>query len=79
MSNRLTVRLIGALLLILAAPCLWWSGWFFKTLFALLAISGIWRLCFPENSIRTQQKSYPRWVHGLLMLCGAIAIWTLKP
>ena len=31
--------------------------------FAGLAVSGAWRLFFPGNSVRAQEKTYPRWVH----------------
>jgi uncharacterized membrane protein len=79
MSKPAVVRLVGACLLLLAMPCLLWRGWFFWTLFVLLAISGVWRLCFPHHSIRAQQSSYPRWVHGVLLLTGALAVWALGP
>ena len=79
MSNRRTVRFVGGLLLLLAMPCLWWSGWFFRTLSFLLAISGIWRVGFPDHSIRVQRAAYPRRVHGCLLLGGAIAVWALQP
>jgi hypothetical protein len=73
------VRLLGACLLIISLPCLWWRGWYFWTLFVGLAISGAWRFLFPAHSIRAQERSYPRWVHGCLMLTAAIAIWFLRP
>ena len=79
LSQPGVVRFIGGVLLLLAAICLRWRGWFFLTLFALLAVSGIWRLCFPRHSIRTQQRAYPRWVHGCLLLCGAGLVWALRP
>jgi len=79
LANPGAVRLIGGLLLLLAIPCLWWRGWYFWTLFALLLVSGIWRLCFPRNSIRAQERTYPRWVHGCIMLGGAALVWALRP
>src|SRR5271166_1134878 len=79
MCDRKVIRVVGGLLLLLALTCLRWNGWFFTTLSALLAISGVWRLCFPDHSIRAQRKIYPRWVHGCLLLAGAIAVWALKP
>jgi hypothetical protein len=79
MSKPLVVRCVGGVLLLLAAACLAWRGWFFYTLFALLAVSGIWRLFFPLHSIRAQQRSYPRWVHGCLLMGGAMAIWFFRP
>ena len=79
MSRPGPVRFVGGLLLLLSVPCLWWRGWYFGTLFWALAISGVWRLCFPRHSIHTQERSYPRWVHGCLLLGGAMAVWALGP
>jgi hypothetical protein len=79
MSKPGLVRLVGAGLLLLAVPCLWWRGWYFWTLFGALVVSGSWRLLFPHHSIRAQERSYPRWVHGCLLLAGAIAVWALRP
>lgn len=79
MSRKPVVRSVGALLLILALPSLAWRGWYFRILFAGLTLSGFWRLCFPQSSIRMQQRSYPRWVHGCLLTGGAILVWTLRP
>ena len=73
------VRVIGLVLVLFAWPLLLWRGWYFWTLFVLLVVSGLWRLCFPRHSIRAQQWSYPRWVHGCLLLAGALLVWTLKP
>jgi hypothetical protein len=79
MSNSRVVRAIGEFLLVLAIPCLVWRGWYFWTLFAGLTASGLWRFCFPQSSIRAQQWSYPRWVHGCLLVGGAILAWVLRP
>jgi len=79
MSKPGLVRLAGAGLLLLAIPCLYWRGWYFWTLFGALVASGAWRLFFPRHSIRAQERSYPRWVHGCLLLAGAIAVWALRP
>lgn len=79
MSKLGVVRFVGVCLILLAIACLAWHGWFFRTLFAGLAISGIWRLCFPRQSIRAQQRAYPRWVHGCLLLGGAILVWVFRP
>jgi hypothetical protein len=73
------VRVIGACLLLLSLPCLRWRGWYFWTLFAGLALSGGWRFFFPQHSISAQERTYPRWVHGCLMLAAAIAVWALRP
>jgi len=79
MSKPSLVRFIGGCLLLLSIPCLWWRGWYFWTLFAALLVSGAWRLLFPQLSIHAQERSYPRWVHGCLLLAGAIAVWVLRP
>jgi hypothetical protein len=73
------VRAVGALLLVLAIPCLLWHGWYFWSLFVALAASGVWRFFFPQSSIRAQQRTYPRWVHGCLLLGGAALVLTLRP
>src|SRR5271155_2936265 len=62
------VRFIGACLLLFSLPCLRWRGWYFWTLFVGLAFSGAWRVFFPQHSISAQRRTYPRWVHGCLML-----------
>jgi hypothetical protein len=79
LAKPAVVRAVGAFLLLLALPCLRWRGWYFWTLFIALAISGAWRFFFPLHSIRAQENSYPRWVHGCLMLAAAIAVWALRP
>jgi hypothetical protein len=79
MKNARIVRAVGVLLVALAVPCLAWSGWYFRTLLSALTVSGIWRLCFPQNSIRLQRTIYPRRVHGVLLIGGAIVIWTVRP
>jgi hypothetical protein len=73
------VRFIGACLLLFSLPCLRWRGLYFWTLFAGLAVSGTWRFFAPQHSNRAQERSYPRWVHGCLMLAAAIAVWALRP
>jgi hypothetical protein len=79
MNRTPIVRAIGAILILLSIPSLIWRGWYFWTLGIALALSGLWRACFPESSIRAQQKSYPRWVHGCLLIGGAILVWALQP
>ena len=79
LRNARTVRSVGAVLLALAIPCLFWRGWYFWMLFAALAVSGIWRLGFPQSSIRAQRTLYPRRVHGLLLIGGALLVWALRP
>jgi hypothetical protein len=79
MSKARVVRTAGALLLMLAIPSLVWRGWYFWTIFAALTASGLWRLCSPQSSIRAQRQSYPRWVHGCLLVGGAILVWALRP
>lgn len=79
MTKRGLVRFIGGCLVLLSLPSLLWRGWYFWTLFAALAVSGAWRLCFPRSSISAQERSYPRWVHGCLLLAGSIGVWVLRP
>ena len=79
MRSTRTVRWLGAALLVLAIPSVIWRGWYFWTLLLALAASGIWRLCFPQNSIRVQRTIYPRRVHGLLLIGGAFLVWALRP
>jgi len=79
MSRVPAARTAGGLLLLLALPCLWWRGWYFRTLFVLLAISGLWRLGFPQSAIHAQQRSYPRRIHGGLLIGGAALVWALRP
>ena len=79
LSRREVVRAVGLGVLLLAIPCFFWRGWYFFAVGALLAASGAWRLFAPEHSIRMQQESYPRWVHGLLLLAGAGLVYTLQP
>jgi len=79
MSRPGIVRCVGGLLLLLAAACLRWRNWYFLTLFAIMGASGVWRLCFPRHSIHAQQRAYPRWVHGWLLLSGAALVWALRP
>jgi hypothetical protein len=58
MSKPNLVRVVGGCLLLISVPCLWWRGWYFGVLFGALVLSGAWRLCFPEHSIHSQERSY---------------------
>ena len=79
LRNPRTIRAVGTVLLVLVIPCALWRGWYFWVLFLALAVSGIWRLGFPQNSIRAQRTLYPRRVHGLLLIGGALLVWALRP
>jgi hypothetical protein len=79
LRNTRTVRSVGALLLALAIPCILWGGWYFRVLLLALAASGVWRLGFPQSSIRAQRTLYPRRVHGILLIGGALLVWALRP
>jgi hypothetical protein len=79
LRNTRTVRSVGAVLLALAISCVLWHGWYFWMLFFAMAVSGIWRLGFPQSSIRAQRTLYPRRVHGLLLIAGALLVWALRP
>jgi hypothetical protein len=78
MRDTRTVRSVGAVLLLLAIPCIIWRGWYFWTLLLALTASGLWRLCSPQNSIRVQGTLYPRRVHGFLLIGGALLVWALR-
>ncbi len=69
------VRYVGALLLLVTVPCLVWRGWFFSGMGAILGASGALRLFAPERNIRLQKAAYPRWVHGWVMITGAVLLW----
>ncbi len=71
------IRLVGALLLELSIPCVWWGGHYYWILFAGLTISGVLRLCFPQKSLRTLWPTYPAWVQGCLLVEGAALVWAL--
>ena len=79
LRNTRTVRSVGALLLALAIPCILWDGWYFRVLLLALSASGVWRLGFPQSSIRAQRTLYPRRVHGLILIGGALLVWALRP
>ncbi len=79
MRDTRKVRSVGVVLLVLAIPCVVWRGWYFWMLLFALAASGIWRLCFPQNSIRVQRTIYPRRIHGFLLIGGAFLVWALRP
>ena len=78
MTQPGNVRLVGAALLAFALPCALWQGWYFTPLGALLGVSGALRLLAPQLNIRLQTRAYPRWVHGLLLLTGAVLTWFLQ-
>ena len=60
MSCPRNVRIVGAILLALPA-----TVWGFYVLAVLFVICGLPRLFVPERSVRLQQRSYPRRVHGV--------------
>jgi hypothetical protein len=41
-------------------------------------IFGLPRLFAPDHSIRLQQRSYPRRVHGVLLMMGAVGLWIVS-
>lgn len=79
LSRPPIIRWTGALLVLLSMPCMLWRGWYFWLLFLGLLASGLWRLLFPHHSIRAQQRSYSRRVHGCLLIVGALVIWATMP
>ncbi len=71
------IRLVGVLLLELSIPCVWWGGWYYWVLFGGLTLSGILRLCFPQNSLRSLCPAYPNWIQTCLLVEGAALMWVL--
>ena len=78
LSRRTGIRIVGALFLELSIPCVAWGGWHFWTLFAGLTVTGFFRLCFPQTSLRYLQRSYPVWVKGCLLVEGATLVMVLR-
>src|SRR5215470_15156206 len=75
MSRPGNVRIVGGILLALVLPATLWG---FYVLAALFVIFGLPRLLAPRHSIRLQQRSYPRRVHGVLLMIGAVGLWILS-
>jgi len=75
MSCPRNVRIVGAILLALVLPA---AVWGFYVLAALFVIFGLPRLFAPRGSIRLQQRSYPRRVHGVLLMMGAVGLWIVS-
>jgi hypothetical protein len=75
MSYPRNVRVVGAILLGLVLPATIWG---FYVLAILLVIFGLPRLFAPGRSIRLQQLSYPRRVHGVLLVMGAVGLWIVS-
>ena len=72
MSCPRNVRIVGGILLALVLPA---TVWGFYVLAVLFMIFGLPRLFAPERTIRLQQRSYPRRVHGALLVMGAVGLW----
>ena len=75
MSCLRNVRIVGAMLLALVLPA---TVWGFYVLAVLFVIFGLPRLLEPGHSIRLQQRSYPRRVHGVLLMIGAVGLWIVS-
>ena len=78
MSCARNVRIVGAILLALVLPA---TVWGFYVLAVLFVIFGLPRLFVPERSVRLQQRSYPRRVHGVLLAhrMPGNARWNVAP
>jgi hypothetical protein len=72
MSEAANVRAAGAMLLIMIVPSVVFR---FYLLGFLLGAFGLPRLLAPERSIQLQQRLYPRRVHGVLLVAGAVGLW----
>ena len=75
MSCPRNVRIVGGILLALVLPATIWG---FYVLAVLFVIFGLPRLFAPGRSIRLQQRSYPRRVHGVLLMMGAVGLWIVS-
>ena len=75
MSCPRNVRIVGAILLTLVLPA---TVWGFYVLAVLFVIFGLPRFFAPGLSIRLQQRSYPRRVHGVLLVMGAVGLWMVS-
>jgi hypothetical protein len=75
MSYPRNVRIVGAILLGLVLPA---TVLGFYVLAILFVIFGLPRLFAPGRSIRLQQLSYPRRVHGVLLVMGAVGLWIIS-
>ena len=75
MSRPGNVRIVGAILLALVLPATLWG---FYVVAVLFVIFGLPRLLAPRQSIRLQQRSYPRRVHGVLLMIGAVGLWIVS-
>jgi hypothetical protein len=75
MSCPRNVRVVGGILLALVLPATIWG---FYVLAVLFVIFGLPRLFAPGRSIRLQQRSYPRRVHGVLLMMGAVGLWIVS-
>jgi len=75
MSCAKNVRIVGAILFALVLPA---AAWGFYVLAVLFVIFGLPRLLAPGRSIRLQQRSYPRRVHGVLLVMGAVGLWIVS-
>ncbi len=69
MSRPGNVRVVGGILLALVVPA---TVWGFYVLAVLFVIFGLSRVLAPRHSIRLQQRSYPRRVHEVLLMIGAV-------
>ena len=75
MSCPRNVRIVGGILLALVLPA---TVWGFYVLAVLFVTFGLPRLFAPKRSIRLQQRSYPRRVHGVLLVMGAVGLWIVS-
>ena len=75
MSRPRNVRIVGGILLALVLPA---TVWGFYVLAVLFVIFGLPRLFVPERSVRLQQRLYPRRVHGVLLVMGAVGLWVVS-
>jgi hypothetical protein len=74
LSNPNVIRIIGFVVLIFGLFHLSIKKRYFRFIGIFITWHGIWRLFLPASSISTQESTYPRWVHGILILVTAVAL-----
>jgi len=75
------IRIIGLMLILVGGVGFAFDDMAARIAGLLIVLSGIWRLGFPNSSIKYQQTAYPRWVHGILLFLGGVIslLMTMEP
>ncbi len=78
LANQNVIRLIGFSITILGILHLLVKRRYFRVVGTLYTLHGLWRLLIPASSIAVQEGTYPRWVHGIIILTAAV-VFTVLP